>query len=169
MTARDALAMAQNIAFVDYIGQAMAERGWTVKQLAEQAGVFYSASFRNVVAGRARAAPKTLARIAPALGVSVGELAKLYGPAARKRVNAGLHERAAMPTVEMVNAQWGANAPSPKVTVKSQQVTFSKFSMTLADDGTMRVTLDLSELHPEAAFGLAEYLRANGLLSKENT
>jgi hypothetical protein len=31
------------------------------------------------------------------------------------------------------------------------------------------VTLDLSELRPEAAFGLVEYLRANGLLSKENT
>jgi hypothetical protein len=58
--------------------------------------------------------------------------------------------------------------PTPSAD-KPQQVTLQKFSMTLMADGTMRVTLDLCELRPEAAFGLAEYLRANGLLSKENT
>jgi plasmid maintenance system antidote protein VapI len=82
MSVKDALAMAQNQAFAEFVGQQLAERGWTVKQLAEAAGIAYATSFRALVAGRARAAPKTLARLAPALGVSVGELNSLYGPAA---------------------------------------------------------------------------------------
>jgi transcriptional regulator with XRE-family HTH domain len=153
MSAKSALAMSRNMAFAEFVGQQLAERGWTVKRFAKEAGVSHTTGFRNLVAGRARAAPKTLERLAPALGVDVSELSGLYGPAAVKRVKARLREQAS------------ADAPRPK----PQQVTLPKFAMTLADDGTMRVTLDLSKLHPEAAFGLVEYLRANGLLSKENT
>jgi plasmid maintenance system antidote protein VapI len=155
MSVKDALAMAQNQAFAEFIAQQLAERGWTVKQLAQAAGIPYVNSFRSLVAGRSKAAPKTLARLSPALGVSVGELRSLYGPAAVRRMKAGLREQHAEPQVA--------------VAAKPQQVTWPKFIMTLADNGTMRVTLDLSELRPEAAFGLVEYLRANGLLSKENT
>jgi transcriptional regulator with XRE-family HTH domain len=155
MSAKSALAMSRNMAFADFLGQRLAKRGWTVKQLAEAAGVNCTSAFRNLVAGRARAAPKTLARLAPALGVEVSELSGLYGPAAVKRRKARLREQSA------------DVAETPRA--KPQQVTLPKFAMTLAADGTMRVTLDLSELRPEAAFGLVEYLRANGLLSKENT
>jgi plasmid maintenance system antidote protein VapI len=152
MSVKDALVMAQNQAFAEFVGQQLAERGWTVKRLAEAAGIAYATSFRAVVAGRARAAPKTLVRLAPALDVTVGELNSLYGPVApRKRAR-----------------KMRALTPTPSAD-KPQQVTLQKFSMTLMVDGTMRVTLDLCELRPETAFGLAEYLRANGLLSKENT
>jgi plasmid maintenance system antidote protein VapI len=154
MSVKGALAMAQNQAFAEFIAQQLAERGWTVKQLAQAAGIPYVNSFRLLVAGRSKAAPKTLARLSPALGVSVGELNSLYGPAAVRRMKARLREQHAEPQA---------------AAAKPQQVTLPKFIMTLADNGTMRVTLDLSELHPEAAFGLVEYLRANGLLSKENT
>jgi plasmid maintenance system antidote protein VapI len=151
MSVKDALVMAQNQAFAEFVGQQIAERGWTVKRLAEAAGIAYATSFRAVVAGRARAAPKTLVRLAPALDVTVGELNSLYGPVSRKRAR-----------------KMRALTPTPSAD-KPQQVTLQKFSMTLMVDGTMRVTLDLCELRPETAFGLAEYLRANGLLSKENT
>jgi plasmid maintenance system antidote protein VapI len=151
MSVKDALAMAQNQAFAEFMGEQLAERGWTVKQLAEEVGVNCTTAFRALVSGRARAAPKTLARLAPALGMSVGELNSLYGPVSGKRAR-----------------KVRALAPTPSAD-KPQQVTLQKFSMTLMVDGTMRVTLDLCELRPETAFGLAEYLRANGLLSKENT
>jgi hypothetical protein len=66
-----------------------------------------------------------------------------------------------------VNARWGTGAPSPKVTAKNGQVTFPKFALTLADDGTVRVTLDLVNLSIEQASQLLAWLHENGLLSKE--
>lgn len=159
MSAKGALAMAQNRAFADYIGQAIAERGWTVKGLAEQAGVTYTTSFRNLVAGRARAAPKTLERIAPVLGVDAKELDALYGGPARRRHRRKQRERE--------NAAALVDAPSPKVTAQKPQVTLPKFSMTLAHDGsTMHVTMDW-DLSVDRAFKLVAFLQENGLLGRQ--
>jgi hypothetical protein len=107
MSVKHALAMAKNRAFADHIAQQLAERGWSLKRLATEAGATYT------------------------------------------------------------TARWGTGAPSPKVTAKNGQVTFPKFALTLADDGTVRVTLDLVNLSIEQASQLLAWLHENGLLSKE--
>jgi plasmid maintenance system antidote protein VapI len=148
MSVKAMLAAAQNHAFAEFVNNRMREVGiLTVTQLAVASGVKPSTAFRALLKGEARAAPKTVIRIAKALGVESGVLFKLRNTPPRRMIE-------------------GPPARQEMI-VPGTQVTLPKppsFSMA-STPGGMHIKLDTT-VPFDQAFKLLDVLRAIGMFAE---
>lgn len=147
MSVKAMLAAAQNHAFAEFVNNRMQEVGiTTMTQLAAACGVNPNKSFRVLLRGETRAAPKTVARLAKALGVEVDVLKRIQTTPPRHMVE---------------------GPPARRELVAVPQVTLPKppsFSMT-STPGGMHIRLDAIVPYDQA-FKLLDVLRAVGMFEE---
>jgi plasmid maintenance system antidote protein VapI len=144
MSVKAMLAAAQNHAFAEFVKNRMQEVGiTTATQLATECGIKATNSLRALLRGETRAAPKTIARLAKALGVEVDVLKRIQTTPPRNMIE---------------------GPPARRELVAVPQVTLPKppaFSMTSTPAG-MHIKLDAIVPYDQA-FKLLDVLRAVGM------
>lgn len=159
MSVTEAINLKANTAFVRFVEGELKRRNWSVRGLATRMGVKGTSSVQRVVEGRARATPKTLARLASALDKTPEELAQLY-PSADQPVK---RRRAYYPAAL---AALPDEPPSRVQIEAARQVEPPRFSLT--SNGTrMHLRLNLPDIPFEQAFKIVDVLRAIGMFTSE--
>lgn len=148
MSVKAMLAAAQNHAFAEFVDNRMREVGIpSITALAVACEIKSTNAFRRAVRGEARAAPKTVERIAKALAVDAATLTRLQTTPPRHMVE----------------------GPKRQIDMETHsQVTLPKppsFAMT-STPGGMHIKLEMTAPY-EQAFKLLDMLRAIGMFTTE--